>query len=104
VIDLKEFVEFGFLQEANRRFFHPLGLAMTFTVNEEGLPSFMGFQDFRDDPEGCYFDFGNPDRADRMQEAIDKESRVKALWHSKEPVRCGLFGDAVEPMRKRGAE
>jgi hypothetical protein len=100
VIDLKEFVEFGFLQEANRRFFHPLGMAMTFTISEDGTHSFVGFADYRDDPEGCYFGFGNTDRADRMQEAIDKESRVKALWHSKEPVRRGLFGDAIEPIGK----
>jgi hypothetical protein len=100
MIDLKEFVEFGFLQEANRRFFHPLGLAMTFTVNEDGLPSFVGFADFRDDPEGCYFDFGNPDRADRFQDALDKASRVRALWDSKADVRIRQFATVVEPIRK----
>ncbi len=31
-LDLKEFVETGYLQEANRLFFHPLGLALAVSV------------------------------------------------------------------------
>jgi len=31
-IDIKEFQELGFLQEANRQFFHPHGLALEVTV------------------------------------------------------------------------
>ena len=27
-LDIEEFVEFGYLQEANRRYFHPLGLEL----------------------------------------------------------------------------
>ena len=32
-IDIKKFAEMGFLQEANRKFFHPLGLALEIIVD-----------------------------------------------------------------------
>ena len=31
-MDIEEFVEFGYLQEANRRYFHPLGLELLITL------------------------------------------------------------------------
>lgn len=34
-LSLKEFRDLGYLQEANRQFFHPLGLALGFRINEE---------------------------------------------------------------------
>ncbi len=35
-IDIREFVEEGFLQEANRLFFHPLGLALVAKFDTDG--------------------------------------------------------------------
>ncbi len=42
-IDIKEFREKGYLQEVNRRFFHPLGLALEIIIKDDkierlGLP------------------------------------------------------------------
>lgn len=54
-IDLKEFREKGFLQEANRLFFHPLGLALEVIVEEDGSTTLGGVWDYRDDPEGMFF-------------------------------------------------
>ncbi len=51
-IDIKEFREAGYLQEANRRFFHPLGLALEITRHEDGTETLSGVWDYRDDPEG----------------------------------------------------
>ena len=34
-IDIKEFRAKGFLQEVNREFFHPLGLALEVIINDE---------------------------------------------------------------------
>ena len=52
-IDPAEFQRLGYLQEVNRQFLHPLGLALAV---HEG--AFAGVMDCRDDPEGVYFDEG----------------------------------------------
>ena len=51
-----EFVSEGYLQELNRRFLHPLGLALEVVLDEHGNPfAFGGVWDHREDPEGvCY--------------------------------------------------
>ena len=54
-IDIKEFREKGFLQEANRLFFHPLGLALEVMIDEDGSEKLGGVWDYRDDPEGILF-------------------------------------------------
>lgn len=55
-IDIKEFREKGFLQEVNRKFFHPLGLALEVIINDEtGEETLGGIWDYRDDDEGMFF-------------------------------------------------
>lgn len=54
-MDIQEFVEQGFLQEANRMFFHPLGLALEVTHDDEGEWYLSGVWDYREDPEGMMF-------------------------------------------------
>ena len=54
-IDLEEFRNLGYLHEANRLFFHRLGLALTL-VQEEGKESYLLVQDAREDSEGFLFD------------------------------------------------
>jgi hypothetical protein len=54
-MDLREFVDKGFLQEANRLFFHPHGLALEIKVDDDGVHTLNGILDYRDDPEGCAF-------------------------------------------------
>lgn len=55
---IKEFVEKGFLQEVNRKFFHPLGLALSIREEEDGTQSLHEIWDYRDDPEGMFFGDG----------------------------------------------
>lgn len=57
-MDLVEFMRLGFLQEANRRFFHPLGLALEMEVADDGAVRLSGIWDYRDDPEGIVFGSG----------------------------------------------
>jgi len=60
-IDIDEFQEKGYLQEANRLFFHPLGLALEVIVDEEdGSMKLGGIWDYRNDPEGIVFDDFDP--------------------------------------------
>ena len=55
-MDIKAFRNRGYLQEANRLFFHPLGLALEVIVDEEdGSVKLGGIWDSRDDPEGIVF-------------------------------------------------
>jgi hypothetical protein len=74
----KEFRELGYLQEVNRRFFHPLGLALSIKIDDNGDEYFSGVIDCRDDDEGYYFDLNNGDlnRVERFKkrfEYIEKE-------------------------------
>ena len=55
-IDIKEFRAKGFLQEANRKFFHPLGLALEIMINDDTEEeSLGGVWDYRKDNEGVLF-------------------------------------------------
>ena len=54
-IDIKEFRELGFLQEANRKFFHPLGLAIEVIIEEDGSEKLGRVWDYREDAEGNFF-------------------------------------------------
>lgn len=66
----REFQEFGLLQEVNRRFLHPMGLALEIIVEEDGSARFGEVWDYRDDPEGIIFsdlsDVGSRTRAERV--------------------------------------
>ncbi len=55
LMDIKEFREKGFLHEANRQFFHPIGLALQVGLLEDGSEVLGGIWDYRDDPEGMFF-------------------------------------------------
>lgn len=93
-IDIKEFCEHGYLQEANRRFFHPLGLALEVTIDDEtGEETLSGVWDYREDPEGMTF--GGPDNY-----GLDaaKAETIDAELHAKEPARKLLFGQTVQPV------
>lgn len=88
-IDIREFHEKGFLQEANRQFFHPLGLALEIIIDgETGEKTLGGIWDFRDDPEGMFF-AGNPDQI--------KVANVKALHDEKAVVRMERYGYVIQP-------
>ncbi len=52
---IKEFLESGLLLEANRQFFHPLGLALEVGMFEDGTCSLSGIWDSRDDSEEILF-------------------------------------------------
>lgn len=86
----KEFQEFGYLQEVNRQFLHPLGMALEVIVDQEtGDVSLGGIWDYRDDPEGIAFADGEIDPI--------KAARVQVQWHEKEQVRVKNLGYIIQP-------
>jgi len=88
VVTPKELLEFGYVQEVNRRFFHPLGMAMA--VSNIGRNySFDGVWDLRKDPEGLTFGDGV------MSE--EKFRRVEEEWAKRAKKRLEALGYIVQP-------
>ena len=81
-IDIKEFRVKGFLQEANRKFFHPLGLALEVIINDEtGEENLGGIWGYRDDDEGMFF---GPDNILKIRIDYVESLRKSKLKHRKE--------------------
>lgn len=92
-IDITEFRESGFLQEANRLFFHPLGLALEIMQEEDGSEHLSGIWDYREDPEGITF--GGPE--DYGLDA-GKAQAVELERCRHAPARKKLFGQIEQPL------
>ena len=99
-IDIKEFRRLGILQEANRKFFHPLGLALEVIINEEdGTETLGGIWDYREDPEGNFF---SEDMI--KQEAIDyveklRKSKIKARKEIQEEYNVKVDRNGVQVIQ-----
>ncbi len=83
----------GYLQEVNRVFLHPLGLALEVVFGEDGREVFGEVWDERDDPEGIVFadsEWGDRqiERAVRIFEELDQraEARRKRLGFIVQPI------------------
>jgi hypothetical protein len=88
-IDPAEFQSEGYLQEVNRRFLHPLGLALEVVKHDDGTTTIGGVWDYRDDPEGMAFG-GDYDLA-------EKAKHIDALWAGREAARVAELGYMVQP-------
>lgn len=88
-LDIAKFREDGYLQEANRLFFHPLGLALEVSIDDDGTETLGRIWDYRDDPEGMLFGTGL-----LSQEKVDK---IALEWAAKAHVRREQYGFIVQP-------
>ncbi len=87
-MDPEEFRQFGYLQELNRMFLHPLGLALEVVTDDSGKAvAFGGVWDYRDDPEGMRY--GTVD--------IEKTSRVATEWQERTSARQERLGYMMQP-------
>ena len=67
-LDWNEFVNEGFLQEANRQFFHPLGLALEVEIDDDGnAVGISRIWDYRDDAEGMLFGHIDTEKIQKVQ-------------------------------------
>ena len=102
-IDIKEFREKGYLQEVNRLFFHPLGLALEVIINKEtGEETLGGIWDYRDDPEGMYYaindpKFTNGERLKEMQQKCDFVAKEREERHKKRFEALGFIFEPIPP-------
>ena len=90
VLPVEVFMEMGFLQEVNREFFHPLGLALRVRANEDGRWVLDCVADYMSDPEGVYFD----------ENVLDpKRARMVADFRAeRRPTREKLLGYWIQPV------
>ena len=97
-MDIKEFREFGYLQEVNRRFLHPLGLALEVKINDEtGKETLGGIWDYRDDPEGMVFGPLDINAARKAMAVLSQEI-------GRSFVRKELMGATIQPLNWAGSD
>jgi len=74
-----EFRRLGLLQELNRLFLHPRGLALEVVLEDGGTERFGGVWDYRDDPEGMAFAPGviDPEKSHRVRAMLDERSAAR---------------------------
>jgi hypothetical protein len=89
------FRELGLLQEVNRLFLHPRGLALEVVVDEDG-ERFGGIWDYREDPEGMAF------AGDLLKGGHTRIRRqaVERMYQEHLEHRQALFGteDGIQPL------
>ena len=91
-MDFDEFWKLGFVQEANRLFFHPRGLAISINVEEGKAIGFGPIWDYRDDPEGLIFG----DDILESPEIATKAANVQAEFDKHLEPRRALLGDSIQ--------
>ncbi len=95
-----QFAKHGFLQEANRLFFHPLGLCLGITYQQDEWGNLYGgtfsVEDLLDDPEGVLFTETNPPEK-------QKAERVEAIRRAKAAVRMQRYSFEVQPIPEEAA-
>lgn len=92
---ISEFHKKGYLQEVNRKFLHPLGLALEIVVDPDGRCRLGGVWDYRDDPEGMNFII----QKEEVSDFREKAARVEREWVEKEQTRIMELGYMVQPIR-----
>ena len=98
-IDIKEFQEKGYLQEVNRRFLHPLGLALEIVQQENGDITLGGIWDSREDEEGIYYDLKNS-KEDRIERFEKNMKFIDSEIDKKSSTRIKILGEVIEPIKK----
>ena len=92
-MSIQEFGELGYLQELNRGFLHPLGLAMETIILDDaqgGSREILGgVWDYRDDPEGMAFGEGEIE--------AEKTERIAAIREERRPARVAALGYWQQP-------
>jgi len=88
-MDVTEFQSLGFLQEVNRLFFHPRGLALEVVKGVDGeIEGLGGIWDYREDPEGIIFNDGTIDQTKVVRVEDERLKHIEA--------RVELFGSEIQ--------
>jgi hypothetical protein len=93
-MSVAEFRRLGLLQEVNRMFLHPRGLALEAIVDDDGSERFGELWDYRDDPEGMGF----VDELVRSPGFAVNAHVVREMMESKRAARERLYGSVIQPV------
>lgn len=93
-MDPREFRDAGYLQELNRRFLHPLGLALEVAVYDNDVWAIGGVWDYRDDPEGI--NYGKADD-EQHQAMLNNVAYIDMQWIARQRKRVEGLGYFVQP-------
>jgi molecular chaperone GrpE len=96
-ISTSEFREAGYLQEANRRFFHPLGLALQLKVDDQNQHHIDGILDYRDDPEGIHYCLKDSD-SERKNRFTSNKNFIDSEFSRMNTLRKEKLGFSIEPV------
>ena len=96
-IDIKEFREKGYLQELNRRFLHPLGLALEVIIKDDGSENLGDILDYRQDKEGIYYDIKNSE-LERKIKFKDNELFINSEFEKRYENRKKTLGFDIEEI------
>lgn len=95
LMDIAEFRDGGYLQEVNRQFLHPLGLALSIEVDDEdGSCRLHSVWDYRDDPEGMMYDPAELNSPDGRAKA----ERIRHERVEKAVIRAKNLGFIIQPI------
>ncbi len=99
-VSIKEFRDFGYLQEVNRLFLHPLGMSLVIDDNPATGAKLAGILDYRDNAAGVIFDCANMPK-DVLADMKMKQYRVQQQWRERADAREQEFGWALEDIRAK---
>lgn len=95
---IKEFIEKGYLQELNRRFLHPLGLALEIVENNSEF-KLNGIIDCRKDKEGISFNLKNSN-SERKLKFIKNFKFIEKEFNKRRKARNKMFNGNIEEQIK----
>ena len=98
-MDIREFQKSGLLQEVNRLFFHPRGLALTVRYNggpntpesEKINWTIGGIVDYRGDGEGVYF-------GELTEEDVARGRSLQSELEARSASREAALGFVIQPL------
>jgi hypothetical protein len=94
---LEEILDKGILQEVNRRFFNPLGLALEIVPEQDSDGYFQtAIWDFRNDPQSATFD----EEVVTSEIAKEKRRTIESMLKSEKKKRMKELGYQIQPTRK----
>jgi hypothetical protein len=96
-INISEFRTDGYLQELNRTFLHPLGLALVVAIDDNGNEQLDGILDYRDDPEGMIYGLKDSDNT-RINKFIKNKLTVDLQRNKIAKTRITKCGFDIEPI------
>jgi hypothetical protein len=97
-MSIKEFTRLGYLQELNRQFLHPLGLALMVSTTVDDDKILGGIIDARDDLEGFIYNFRNTNKP-ILELCRKKMAYIEAEMEKRKSERIKLFGYSIEPIK-----